>query len=147
MATYHMPASRLGGTQDDPLAAHEAGLPPGLRVMVLEDEAIIAMLLEDMLADMGCEVMGPVADVPSALSLIADKTPQMALLDVNLSHGESSYKVAEALAHRGVPFAFVTGYSAGGLQAPFRDRPTLQKPFHLAALADVLRRVSGGSAV
>jgi CheY-like chemotaxis protein len=113
--------------------------------MVLEDEAIIAMLLEDMLADMGCEVMGPVADVPAALSLIEGTTPQIALLDVNLSHGESSYKVAEALADRGVPFAFVTGFSACALQAPFNDRPTLQKPFHMAALADVLRRVSGAA--
>ncbi len=120
-------------------------LPRGLRVMVLEDEAIIAMLLEDMLAEMGCEVMGPVSDVSAALNLLEAETPQMALLDVNLSHGQSSYKVAEALAGRGVPFAFVTGHAPGGLQAPFTDRPTLQKPFHLAALVDVVRVVSGGA--
>ncbi len=119
-------------------------VPRGLRVMVLEDEAIIAMLLEDMLAEMGCEVVGPVSDVPAALNLLEAETPQMALLDVNLSHGQSSYKVAEALAGRGVPFAFVTGHAPGGLQAPFTDRPTLQKPFHLAALMDVVRVVSSG---
>jgi DNA-binding response OmpR family regulator len=106
--------------------------------MVLEDEAMIAMLLEDMLAELGCKVLGPVGDVAAALNLIALHNPQVALLDVSLSHGQSSYQVAEALARRGVPFAFVTGHGPGGLQPPFRDHPMLQKPFHLSALVDVV---------
>ncbi len=107
---------------------------------------MIAMVLGDMLAELGCEVVGPVGDVTSALELLAGTAPHMALLDVNLSYGQSSYQVAEALAGKGVPFAFVTGQSPGVLQPSFRDRPTLQKPFHLSALVDVVRQMSGPGA-
>lgn len=117
-----------------------SGVPAGLRVMVLEDEAVIAMLLGDMLEDLGCEVVGPAATSRDALSLIAAAPPDMALLDVNLSRGESSYEVAAALADRSVPFVFVTGHGPGGLRPEFRDHPTLQKPFHRAALVDAVRR-------
>lgn len=118
-------------------------LPAGLRVMVLEDEAVIAMLLGDMLEDLGCEVVGPAGNAQEALSLLAgEAAPDMALLDVQLSRGESSYGVAAALEKRRVPFVFVTGHGAAGLAPEYRDRPTLTKPFHRAALVDAVRRVS-----
>jgi CheY-like chemotaxis protein len=107
-------------------------------VLVLEDEMMVAMLLEDMLADLGCRVLGPVATVGPALALLADNSVDFALLDVNLSYGQSGYPVAEELTARGIPFAFVTGYGANTLNPQYRDRPALQKPFHMAALTETL---------
>ena len=84
----------------------------GLNVLVLEDEAVIAMLLEDMLVDLGCKVVGPAAKVAEALQLVRSEQIGAALLDLNLGRGETGYPVADALAARAVPFAFVTGYGA-----------------------------------
>jgi hypothetical protein len=70
----------------------------------------------------------------------------VALLDVNLSYGQSGYPVAEALALRGLPFTFVTGYGAGTLNPNYRDRPTLQKPFHTADLIASLTQMAGARA-
>lgn len=102
----------------------------GLRVLVVEDEALVLMLLEDMLADHGCEVAATASRIGQALALVADTDLAFdaAILDVNLG-GEPIFPVADALAARGVPFAFATGYGAGGLPEHWRDRPTLQKPF------------------
>ncbi len=107
-------------------------------ILVLEDEMMVAMLLEDMLADLGCRVLGPVSTVAPALALLASNTVDAALLDVNLSYGQSGYPVAEELTARGIPFAFVTGYGANTLNPQYRGRPALQKPFHMAALTEAL---------
>ena len=107
-------------------------------ILVLEDEMMVAMLLEDMLADLGCHVLGPVATVAPALALLESNTVDFALLDVNLSYGQNGYPVAEELTARGIPFAFVTGYGANTLNPQYRDRPALQKPFHMAALTETL---------
>jgi CheY-like chemotaxis protein len=102
----------------------------GLRVLVVEDEALVSMLLEDMLADHGCEVAATASRIGQALELVRDGGPEFdaAILDVNLG-GEPIFPVAEALAERGLPFVFATGYGAGGLPEVWRARPTLQKPF------------------
>lgn len=100
----------------------------GLRILVVEDEAAISMLLEDMLMDFGCEVVGPAARLASALEMVERETFDMAILDVNLA-GDPVYPVAEALARREVPFVFSTGYGGGGIKDPYRDRPVVQKPF------------------
>jgi CheY-like chemotaxis protein len=100
----------------------------GVRVLVVEDEAAIAMLLEDMLLDFGCEVVGPFARLAAAIQAAKEETFGVAILDVNLA-GEPIFAVAEALADRGVPFVFSTGYGASGIQDPFRGRPVIQKPF------------------
>lgn len=102
----------------------------GLRVLIVEDEALVSMLLEDMLADHGCEVAASASRIAQALEMVADDglAVDAAILDVNLG-GEPIFPVADALAARGVPFAFATGYGAGGLPENWRDRPTLQKPF------------------
>ena len=99
----------------------------GLRVLVVEDEAAISMLLEDMLMDFGCAIVGPAARLNVALDM-AQGDFDIAILDVNLA-GESIYPVADALAERNRPFVFSTGYGGAGIKDPYRDRPVVQKPF------------------
>jgi CheY-like chemotaxis protein len=100
----------------------------GLRVLVVEDEAAISLLLEDMLLDFGCEVVGPAARLATALDTVQREQLDLAILDVNVA-GEPIYPVAEALLARSVPFVFSTGYGSAGIKDAFRDRPVLQKPF------------------
>jgi CheY-like chemotaxis protein len=100
----------------------------GLRILVVEDEAAISLLLEDMLLDFGCEVIGPAARLAAALDAVAREQVDLAILDVNVA-GEPIYPVAEALAQRSIPFVFSTGYGSAGIRDSFRDRPVLQKPF------------------
>ncbi len=100
----------------------------GLRILVVEDEAAISLLLEDMLLDFGCEVIGPAARLSAALDAVSREQVDLAILDVNVA-GEPIYPVAEALAQRSIPFVFSTGYGSAGIRDTFRDRPVLQKPF------------------
>jgi CheY-like chemotaxis protein len=100
----------------------------GLRVLVVEDEAAISLLLEDMLLDFGCEIVGPSARLAAALEAVEKEKVDIAILDVNVA-GESIYPVAEALQARSIPFVFSTGYGSQGIKDSFRDRPVLQKPF------------------
>jgi CheY-like chemotaxis protein len=116
----------------------------GLRVVVVEDETLVAILLEDMLAELGCTVLGTAHRVGKALELIAATTPDAAVLDVNIA-GDEVYPVAEALAARNVPIVFATGYGARGLTDAWRDRPIVQKPFHMEHLLQGLLRALGGS--
>ncbi|WP_029011231.1 response regulator [Azospirillum halopraeferens] len=109
----------------------------GLRVLLVEDEAMVAMMLEDMLGDLGCRIIGPAASVAAALELAADPALDGAILDVNVG-GEPIYPVAEALTARGIPFVFTTGYGAADIDARFADAPALQKPFSPPSLYDAL---------
>jgi CheY-like chemotaxis protein len=106
--------------------------------MVVEDEAIISFLIEDMLLTLGCASVVHAGAVKQALSVLADQTPDAAVLDVNLA-GESGYAVAEKLEEEGVPFVFATGYGEVGLPARWRQRPVVQKPFTLETLESALR--------
>lgn len=116
----------------------------GLKVLIVEDEPLVAMLLEDMLADHGCVVAGATGRIDQATALIKDDSLviEAAILDVNLA-GEVSFPLAELLAAKGVPFVFATGYGVGGLPEPWRDRPTLQKPFSHDEVARMLRKAIG----
>jgi len=100
----------------------------GLRVLVVEDEAAISLLLEDMLLDFGCTVVGPAARLATALQTVEREALDLAILDVNVA-GEPIYPVAEILEKKGVPFVFSTGYGSAGIKDAFRNRPVLQKPF------------------
>lgn len=117
----------------------------GRRVLIVEDEALVAMLLETMLEDMGCAPVGPVATVDEALDIVTNEEAiDVALLDVNVA-GREVFPVAEALTARGVPFVFSTGYGEGGLPEAWRGHPTVQKPFTEAAIRSALRRSLGVS--
>jgi CheY-like chemotaxis protein len=109
----------------------------GVRVLIIEDETLIALLLEDMLTDLGCTILGSTSTVEAAIEMMDRTPPDIAVLDINLG-GEKSYAVAEALAKRGVKFVFSTGYTDGRLEPPWRDRPVLQKPFGQEQLAVAL---------
>jgi CheY-like chemotaxis protein len=111
----------------------------GRRVLLVEDEATIAMLLEDMLGDLGCEVIGPAYALAPALELAAGDGPiDVAILDVNLA-GRPVFEVADALRARRVPMVFSTGYGGGGLRDVDRGAPVLGKPFVARELAQALR--------
>ena len=112
----------------------------GRRVLVVEDETMVAWLLEDMLADLGCAVVGPAARVNQALAMLDAEAIDAAVLDVNLN-GQMSYPVADALAARGVPFVFSTGYSGLDMRDGYRDRPVLKKPFPYEELVEVFTRL------
>lgn len=113
----------------------------GRRVLLIEDEMMVAMLLEDMLADLGCTVVGPAARVEQALAMIeVAGTLDAAVLDVNLN-GQQSYPVANALVACGVPFVFATGYGRDSVMNGYRDIPQLQKPFKLSELSDALAKL------
>jgi CheY-like chemotaxis protein len=100
----------------------------GLRILVVEDEALVAMLVEDTLLDAGASVVGPVASVAEALALLETEVPDVAVLDLNLA-GETSTPVADVLAARGIRFIVATGYGADGLPPGHADVPVLAKPY------------------
>jgi CheY-like chemotaxis protein len=111
----------------------------GRRVLLVEDETMIAMLLEDMLGDLGCEVVGPVHALAPALELAAgDNAIDVAVLDVNLA-GRPVFELADALRGRGVPMVFSTGYGGRGLREIDQGSPVLGKPFRTGELAQALR--------
>ena len=110
-----------------------------LRLLLVEDEAMIAMMAEDMIEGLGHSVGHTAATLADALDACATMTFDAALLDVNLN-GDSSMPVAVALKARNCPFAFTTGYGAGGVDAEHRDMPVLSKPYALADLEATLAK-------
>jgi DNA-binding NtrC family response regulator len=116
------------------------GAVGGLRLLVVEDDVMIATLLEDMLTELGHRVVGPAASVEEASRLVDEAEFDAALLDVNLQGGTVE-TIAAALARRGKPFAFTTGYSERAIPAEFKDRPVLPKPYKIDQLGEILARV------
>ncbi|HEY2185979.1 MAG TPA: response regulator [Xanthobacteraceae bacterium] len=107
------------------------------RILVVEDELMIRMLLEDMLAELGCTIAAQAGRVHDALEAVHNAEFDLAILDVNLG-GEPVSPVADALAARGTPFVFATGYGEPALPPSHRARPTLKKPFQLDSLKRTL---------
>ena len=119
----------------------------GRRVLVIEDESLVAMLLETILDDMGCSVIGPESNIDDGLrSAMGEASLDAALLDDNVA-GREVFPVAEALRARGVPFVFSTGYGEAGLPDHWRGHPTIQKPFTEGAIRDALMKVMNISLV
>jgi two-component SAPR family response regulator len=106
----------------------------GLRILIVEDEFLLAMELEMLLQQRGCMVLGPVSSVGQALAMLDGEPPDVALLDVNLK-GERATPVAAALHARGVPFVLITGYSGKQLSEPeLHEAPRVDKPVNCRAL-------------
>jgi len=110
-----------------------------LHILVVEDEAIIAMLIEDTLLDIGCKSVEVAPSIEKALELLSERKPDFAILDLNL-HGSRSYPVADVLKTQGRPFVFLSGYGAKGLEGAYRNSPVLQKPFQQMDLEAALKR-------
>ncbi|HMJ28802.1 MAG TPA: response regulator [Xanthobacteraceae bacterium] len=111
---------------------------PAKRILVVEDELMIRMLLEDMLGELGYTVAAEAARIEEALDAAKNADFDIAILDVNLN-GQPISPVADALVARGMPFVFATGYGERGLPEPYRDRPTLKKPFQMDGLKQMLQ--------
>lgn len=108
------------------------------QILIVEDEPLIAMMLEDFLEVLDKTPVGPVDSVAGALAQIENGGIDAAILDVNLRGGEKSTAVAVALAERSIPFIFATGGSDDSVDAQFRDRPVLQKPFTMDGVSKAL---------
>lgn len=112
----------------------------GRKVLLVEDEAMIALLMEDMLSDLGCEIIGPASALAPAMELArSSESIDVAVLDVNLG-GSPVFELADALRERRVPMIFSTGYGEAGLRSADKDAPVLRKPFRALDLAAALRQ-------
>ena len=116
------------------------------KVLVVEDEMMIAMLIEDMLDEFGCKLVGPATNVPRALELIGKESIAVAVLDLNLD-GKDTYAIADALQRKNVPFIFATGYGSTGLRQEYGNRPVLQKPFQARDFESALTEALNGTNV
>ncbi len=116
----------------------------GLRVLVVEDELLIAMMIEDLLAEQFCVVVGPFSAVADALAVARSEKLDLAVLDVNV-HGEKIYPVGELLAARRIPFILLSGYGQGAIPPEHPDWQAVAKPFQAQELPRLLAaRVIGG---
>jgi chemotaxis family two-component system sensor kinase Cph1 len=131
--------------EPDYATAVHADIESQTRVLVVEDEALLAMELEELLDRAGCTVVGPFSDVARALDAAHRESIDVALLDMNLN-GEMVYPLADELTKKGVPFLFVTGYGALDVPERFRSITRVAKPIDPAALANELQRHSSGRA-
>ena len=121
--------------------ASEPKAAAGRRVLVVEDESMIRMLLEGMLADIGYTMTAEAGALNEAMALAKQEEFDVAILDVNL-HNEPITPVAEILTQRGLPFVFATGADLRGVPQAYRSHPTLQKPFRVEALERALQAVA-----
>lgn len=112
----------------------------GRNILIVEDEMMVLLNMEAVIADLGCTSIITAATVDQALSLIDTHAFDIAVIDVNLD-GEPSYPIADALAVLGVPFTFSTGYSTPALGGSYGDRPVLKKPYRDEELEGVLSRL------
>jgi CheY-like chemotaxis protein len=110
------------------------------RILVLDDEVLISILVEDWLTELGCETVGPANSVPGALGLIDGTGLDGAILDVSLGNG-NCYPVADALRDRDIPFAFATGHLGKEIAARFKDALILSKPFDFEAVRTVVTKL------
>ncbi len=115
----------------------------GQRVLVVEDESLVAMLLEDMLLDLGAEVEVAMR-LNEALQFAREGEFDVAVLDVNLGDGQRSDAVADTLQARGIPFLFATGYGDRGLAERHRGTPTIQKPYQQTDLTRTMTQLPVG---
>lgn len=112
------------------------------RALVVEDEILVAMYVEDLLIDLGFEVVAVATELEQALPLARDTAFDLAVLDINLN-GKLSFPVAEVLRQRRIPFLFASGYGSRGLIEGYADAVRIQKPFRSRDLALAIERATG----
>ena len=115
----------------------------GKRVLLVEDEAIIAMTAEDMLEELGCETAAVASSLAEAMEAVGSVSFDVALLDINLN-GAESLPVAARLREMGLPFVFTTGYGAAGSGPEYRDVPLVTKPYQIADLERAIEAALAG---
>ncbi|MGD8479532.1 MAG: response regulator [Methyloceanibacter sp.] len=120
------------------MPSEEEELLKGLRVLVVEDQAPIALQLEDMLVESECQVVGPASRVGQALRLLGENVVDAAVLDLNVA-GELVYPVADALDARGLPYIFATGYDPSDVSGRYGHRNIVQKPFSRRVFLEAFR--------
>ncbi len=112
------------------------------KILLVEDDISICMMIEDSLLDVGCRVVGPAHTLDDAVGLAREAEIDIALIDVNLRHVEA-YPVANILAARTIPFILMTGYGLSDIQDAYQDRPVLLKPFVVSDALSMLAKVYG----
>jgi CheY-like chemotaxis protein len=110
------------------------------KILVVDDEPLIAMMIADWLAEQGLETLGPAHSVAQALALLESETADAAILDVSLGN-DDSYEVAEVLSAKNIPFAFATGHGADTLAKRYTDVITVSKPFDFEIVRSVVARL------
>jgi len=110
------------------------------RLLIVEDEYLIRLLLEDMLVELGCSIAAVASNLDEGKQAAQTTEIDLAILDVNID-GQQVFPIADVLRKRGLPFIFITGYGARGLPEAYRNTPTLQKPFQMQDLKATLARV------
>jgi two-component SAPR family response regulator len=116
---------------------------PPPRVLVVEDQMLLALALTSLLEDIGCEAVGPVAQVVTALPIVIKEPLDAALLDIRLAD-ESVEPIVAILIRRGIPFAFVTGHARDQIPVALRDRPYVGKPFSDSEIKTIMRELLKG---
>jgi two-component SAPR family response regulator len=112
----------------------------GCRILVVEDEALIALVIEDTLTSLGYEIVGPTGKLETALRLATEERLDAAILDISI-RDQKVYPVAEQLLARGIPFVLASGYSDWALPENLRDQPRLTKPFTTEQLTEQMRNL------
>jgi PAS domain S-box-containing protein len=136
---FDMPVAVLGTSRPEAASAVQLGMMNGTRrILLVEDEALVGMMMKDMLREIGFSVVGPIPDLPQALAAADDVHLSGAVLDVNIG-GVTVYPVAAELARRGIPFVFVSGYSPDGIDRQYAHVPVLEKPIKIEMLRQILR--------
>lgn len=110
------------------------------RILIVEDEMLIALNLEDMLVQLGHTVVAMATRIPEAMKLAAESDIDLAILDLNL-FGLSSFPVADVLRGRGIPFMFATGYGTNGLTESYRNEIVLEKPYGVRELQSAIHNL------
>ena len=112
-----------------------------MRVLIVEDEALVAMMVEDAVESAGHDIAAVVSNITDAVAAVVRGDFDVALLDMNL-HGQKAHALPVTLKARGTPFAFVTGYSQSGILDKFADAPVVTKPFRFEDIAKALTSLS-----
>ena len=118
--------------------------PPSYSVLLVEDEVMIRMMVADMLEELGHTVAGEAGEISQAIQLVQSIEFDLAIVDVNLN-GQMITPVADVIKENRRPFIFATGYGAVGVPDGYRDQPTLQTPFTIEKLAEMIDEVLKGS--